>query len=38
MTLLPGRSRSANPTGRQVTCTVVSVMPYMFTSWGRASP
>ena len=28
----------ASVTPRQVTCTVVSVMPYMLTSRGRASP
>ena len=27
-----------NASGRQVTCTVVSVMPYMLTSCGRRSP
>ena len=30
--------RSARDTGRHVTCTVVSVMPYMLTSCGRWSP
>ena len=34
---LPDSSRPMD-SGRKVTCTVVSVMPYMFTSLGCLSP
>ncbi len=38
MTLPAPAVRSRRTIGRYVTCTVVSVMPYMFTSRGRSSP